>query len=266
MIDLTPLDVRKKRGDFAKGLRGYDPREVDHFLEMVADRLEAVVKDNLSLRDQVDHLKERVQGQEGREDAVQKALVTAQELRKEIQDQAQREAELIRREARMEGEEIRTAAAATAQELRRELLELNRTRERFLRSVRTMLERQLEALEVEEGAPRVKGFDLDALREAVAEEDVRLGSSRVQLPESSPPGPGSHPGAGAPFEPASEGEDEFAPDDAPAPLNSLLGEEDDGSGGEEGPRDDDLFSPATESGDGVGLDPEGGVPRAGEGR
>ncbi len=32
MIDLTPLDVRKKRGDFRRGLRGYDPEEVDHFL------------------------------------------------------------------------------------------------------------------------------------------------------------------------------------------------------------------------------------------
>ena len=32
MIDLTPLDVRKKRGDFRKMLRGYDPQEVDSFL------------------------------------------------------------------------------------------------------------------------------------------------------------------------------------------------------------------------------------------
>ena len=27
MIDLTPLDVRKKRGDFKRGLRGYDTVE-----------------------------------------------------------------------------------------------------------------------------------------------------------------------------------------------------------------------------------------------
>ncbi len=40
MIDLTPLDVRKKRGDFGKGLRGYDPQEVDGFLELVAERME----------------------------------------------------------------------------------------------------------------------------------------------------------------------------------------------------------------------------------
>ena len=35
MIDLTPLDVRKKKNDFPKGLRGYDASAVDHFL---ADR------------------------------------------------------------------------------------------------------------------------------------------------------------------------------------------------------------------------------------
>ena len=44
MIDLTPLDVRKKRGDFGKGLRGYDPAEVDGFLELVGERMEELVK------------------------------------------------------------------------------------------------------------------------------------------------------------------------------------------------------------------------------
>lgn len=44
MIDLTPLDVRKKRGDFAKGLRGYDIQEVDTFLDLVAERMEELVR------------------------------------------------------------------------------------------------------------------------------------------------------------------------------------------------------------------------------
>ena len=44
MIDMTPLDVRNKRGDFKKIMRGYDPQEVDIFLELVAERLEALVQ------------------------------------------------------------------------------------------------------------------------------------------------------------------------------------------------------------------------------
>ena len=51
MIDLTPLDVRKKRGDFKKSLRGYDPLEVDGFLELVAERMEELVKANMTLEE-----------------------------------------------------------------------------------------------------------------------------------------------------------------------------------------------------------------------
>lgn len=231
MIDLTPLDVRKKRGDFAKGLRGYDPKEVDHFLEMVAERLEAVVKENMSLREQVDRLLERVQGQEGREDAVRNALVTAQELRKEIEEQAHREAELIRREARADAGRILQEAERTVQDLRKELLELNRTRDRFLRSFRTMLERQLDAVQVEEEAPRPVGFDLDALREAAgrAEPDRIPPRKRAPEPAHPPAEEGSSPPAGEPEAPS---------------LEVLLGDEgDEGAEGHEGEEAGrDLFS------------------------
>ena len=44
MIDLTPLDVRKKKGDFRRAVRGYDTELVDDFLDMVAERLEELVK------------------------------------------------------------------------------------------------------------------------------------------------------------------------------------------------------------------------------
>ena len=40
MIDLTPLDVRKKKGDFRKGLRGYEMEEVDGFLARVRELAE----------------------------------------------------------------------------------------------------------------------------------------------------------------------------------------------------------------------------------
>jgi len=50
MIDLTPLDVRKKAGDFRRILRGYDPQEVDIFLELVAERMEVLVRENMALK------------------------------------------------------------------------------------------------------------------------------------------------------------------------------------------------------------------------
>ena len=103
MIDLTPLDVRNKRGDFKKKLGGgYDPQEVDTFLELVADRLEDLVRQAMLDRERLSALEKQVSSQSGRERAVQEALVTAQELRADIKGSAQREAELILAEAQAE--------------------------------------------------------------------------------------------------------------------------------------------------------------------
>ncbi len=172
MIDLTPLDVRKKRGDFGKGLRGYDPQEVDTFLELVAERLEEVVKENMTLRERAERLADQVNQQTGREKAVQDALVTAQQLRDEMKSTAEREADLTRREADGDAKRIREEAENAARKLvddaeaearailrdaesklreRQELLsELERRRERFLAGFRQLLERELEACEIEE--------------------------------------------------------------------------------------------------------------------
>ena len=158
MIDLTPLDVRKKRGDFAKKVRGFDPEEVDAFLELVAERMEVLVKENLAFREEIEQLEERVVVQEGREQAVQEALVTAQSLRQDVEKQARREAELLEREAqtRIQGmiaESEKLLVVHTAA-----LEDLERHRERFLKSFRALLERELDTVEVELGrAPLWKG-------------------------------------------------------------------------------------------------------------
>ena len=74
--------------------------EVDGFLELVTERMEELVKENLAFRAEVEQLTEKAVVQEGREQAVQEALVTAQELREDVKQQAHREAKLLEREAR----------------------------------------------------------------------------------------------------------------------------------------------------------------------
>jgi len=137
MIDLTPLDVRKKRGDFRKALRGYDPEEVDAFLEVVAERMEALVTENLTLGERAERLREQVSAQTGREEAVREALVTAQELRKEMSQQARREADLLMREAEARIDGVLGEAERRLEERREALEEMERMRLRFLKSFRT---------------------------------------------------------------------------------------------------------------------------------
>lgn len=161
MIDLTPLDVRKKRGDFGKGLRGYDPQEVDGFLDLVAERMEVLVKENLAFRERIERLGEKVVVQEGREQAVQEALVTAQELRQDMKKQASREAKLLEREARVRIDGMMGEAEKLLAERSAALQELERHRGRFLKAFRTFLERELDTVEVELGRAPLEGVTLD---------------------------------------------------------------------------------------------------------
>ncbi len=161
MIDLTPLDVRKKRGDFAKALRGYDIQEVDIFLELVAERMEVLVKENLQLRERSERLGEQVSAQEGREKAVQEALVTAQELRQDVKQQAHKEAELLEREARGRVDGMMAEAEKLLEGRQEALQELERQRHRFLQSFRALLQREMDVVEVEAGRAPLEDLALD---------------------------------------------------------------------------------------------------------
>lgn len=174
MIDLTPLDVRNKRGDFKKLLRGYDPQEVDTFLELVAERLEMLVRESMHLRERAELLQQQVDSWAGRERAVQEALVTAQELRSEMRTQAQRQADMVLADAQAEARRIVAEADAEVRTRFRDaerrldqageaLEEMERRRSRFLRAFRQLLEREMDVVEVEEARPPLeeRAIDLD---------------------------------------------------------------------------------------------------------
>lgn len=181
MIDLTPLDVRNKRGDFKKLLRGYDPQEVDVFLELVAERLEAVVRENIQLRARAETLEQQVSSQSGRERAVQEALVTAQELRSDMRSQAQREAELILAEARARAKELELEIERRLEVREDAISELERRRMRFLKTFRQLLERELDVVEVEEGRAPLEDrpIDLDLGGGRPPEEEAETGDEKA---------------------------------------------------------------------------------------
>lgn len=151
MIDLTPLDVRKKAADFRRVMRGYDPEEVQSFLQLTAERMEELVKENLTLKERSERLQQQVKAHEGRESAVQEALVMAQKLREDLRAQSEREAELARQQAEAEIERRAAEAERRLDGARRTLAALEQRRLRFLKGFRSLLQRELEAVEVEEG-------------------------------------------------------------------------------------------------------------------
>ena len=149
MIDesfhLTPLDVR--RYEFATSMRGYEKARVDQFREQLADELERLTRVNQELDAKAKGLAEQLRAFRDRDKALNDALVSAQQLRAEIREQADRESQLILREARAEGDKLLEQTRTEIRKLQVEVDNLERVRRTYLLSLRTIAEKQLAEVE-----------------------------------------------------------------------------------------------------------------------
>lgn len=159
MIDesfhLTSLDVR--RFDFGRSLRGYDPAKVEQFRDQVAEELERLSRVNQDLDTKARSFHEQLRAFRERDKALNEALVTAQQLRAEVRDQAEREAQLVLKEAQAEGERIVETARAEVRRMEAELDALDRSRRTYLAQMRALLARQLSEVEASEGGRSAGG-------------------------------------------------------------------------------------------------------------
>lgn len=156
MIDLTPLEVRQKKGDFRRSVRGYDAELVNDFLDLVADRMEELVKENMALRDSVASLEGEVTKYRDKERALSDALMAAQRLRDDARGHAEKEGELMIREARLAAETAREEAVRALAREQEALRQARARRTQMIESFRRLLERELGELEVIEKALELK--------------------------------------------------------------------------------------------------------------
>lgn len=145
---LTPVDVR--RYDFGSALRGYDKSRVDQFRDQVADELERLTRITQDLEAKAKGFHEQLRAFRERDKALNDALVSAQQLRGEIREQADREAQLILREARAEGERLLDEARAEIRRLQAQVDALDRTRRAHLAQLRATVQRQLAEIDAAE--------------------------------------------------------------------------------------------------------------------
>jgi len=166
---LTPLDIR--RYDFGqKSFRGYDEKKVEDFRNQVAEELERLTRVNQDLDSKARGFHEQLRAFRERDKALNEALVSAQQLRSEIREQAEREAQLILREARAEGERQLDGMRNDIRQLEAELIALEKSRRAYLGQLRQVAERQLaEIAAAEQGA---RGASAPAAPAPKASEDA----------------------------------------------------------------------------------------------
>lgn len=155
MIDesfhITSLDVR--RFDFGRALRGYSPEKVEQFREQIAEELDRLGRVNADLDTKARSFHEQLRAFRERDKALNEALVSAQQLRAETREQAEREAQLLLKEAQAEGDRLIEGAKSEVRRMEAELDALDRSRRTYLAQMRALLARQLSEVEASESSP-----------------------------------------------------------------------------------------------------------------
>ena len=151
---LTPLDVR--RYEFGRVLRGYDPERVDQFRDEVADELDRLTRLNQELEQKARGFHDQLKAFRDRDKALNDALVHAQQLRAEIREQAERESQLILREAQSEAARLLSTAQTDIRRIEDELAALERFRRNYLTQLRVFVERQLSEITAAEASSPVQ--------------------------------------------------------------------------------------------------------------
>jgi cell division initiation protein len=90
---ITSMDINNK--EFKKGLRGYNADEVDEFLDKVAEEYEIIYKENSTLKERTSFLEEKLEHHVSIESTIQNTLVLAQNAAEQAKFCAQKESELI---------------------------------------------------------------------------------------------------------------------------------------------------------------------------
>jgi len=146
-MKITPLDIQQMV--FRVKFRGYDREEVNRFLEEVAQTVEALNRDNTALRDRLAMTEQQVAELKRTEATLSNTLVSAQSLAEEVKRSAQRDADLIIKEAELKAGELIRQARAELGETQRDISQLQKQRLLMIERMRATLHTFERMLDVE---------------------------------------------------------------------------------------------------------------------
>ncbi len=101
---ITPVDIQNK--DFTKKMRGYDPDEVDDFLDVIIKDYSALLKENQSLKSKIGMLTKTVENYKAIEESMTRSVEMAKQTAKDMKDNASAEAQMIINNAKLDASRL----------------------------------------------------------------------------------------------------------------------------------------------------------------
>ncbi len=146
-MKITPLDIQQMV--FRTKLRGYDREEVNRFLEELAQTVESLNRENAMLRERLAMTEQQVSELKRTETTLSNTLVAAQSLADDVKRSANRDAELIVKEAELKAGEVIRQARVELGETQRDLSQLQKQRLLMVERMRATLHTFERMLDVE---------------------------------------------------------------------------------------------------------------------
>lgn len=136
---ITPSELFGKQFKRAR-LGGYDRKDVDGFLEHVADALEDLIVQLRVLKEKNDEQRRAIAEFKDIESTLRKALVSSQRFGEELLDSAKREAHVLVEEAKLKKAEAQLEASRVPAALTRDIHVLEQQRSRLRVEIMAILE------------------------------------------------------------------------------------------------------------------------------
>ncbi|MFA0888516.1 MAG: DivIVA domain-containing protein [Synergistales bacterium] len=152
----TPLDIQQQ--SFKRALRGYDPEEVDEFLDKVAENFQGYAEKIRDLERKLETAEEQIKECRELKHSLNEAILFAQQSAEEKIKSAAQKAELTLNEARVKADSIVDEAKSRIEEQKRELGRLTQVRQQFVAEMKGTLSKfeTLIGLVSESGRPSEK--------------------------------------------------------------------------------------------------------------
>jgi cell division initiation protein len=144
-MKITPMDINNK--EFKKALRGYNPEEVDEFLDEVVDSYEELFKENAILKERISALNDKVDHYSKIENTIQNTLLLAQNTAEQAKATAQKEADIIIKNANETAQRILDKAHNDVLQINDEYDRVKQEFVKFRAKFRNFMNTQLETFD-----------------------------------------------------------------------------------------------------------------------
>ncbi len=145
-MKFSPLSIKKQ--DFSRSVRGFDKEEVQAFLEKLADEFEDLLRENETLKKDLDDANEKLTEFRKIEKSLQGTLLKAQESSSKAIESTKKQSNLMIKEAEIKASQIIEKARENANAIRSAVINLREERDLIISKLKAVITSQAHLLEM----------------------------------------------------------------------------------------------------------------------